>query len=153
MSAAGGDGVKRAWLVLAALVLAGGLVRFYAMESTFPVRLLGDERYYVNTALNIAQGRGHVFKKSSRLWRPHSAQLCAIPPSERRRRLRERGLRNRPRVPEELRGDAVDPRCVDVDDNHDASFPTKGTITSSAVMPPTASCSSTLRFSGAIRPR
>ena len=40
------------------------------MERTFPVRLLGDERYYVNTALNIAQGRGHVFKKASRLWRP-----------------------------------------------------------------------------------
>jgi len=40
------------------------------MESTFPVSLLGDERYYVNTALNISQGRGHVFKKTSRLWRP-----------------------------------------------------------------------------------
>jgi 4-amino-4-deoxy-L-arabinose transferase-like glycosyltransferase len=40
------------------------------MQQTYPVRMLGDERYYVNTAINIAQGRGHVFKLGSRLWRP-----------------------------------------------------------------------------------
>jgi 4-amino-4-deoxy-L-arabinose transferase-like glycosyltransferase len=60
----------RTGLALLAVGLLAGMLRLYAMESTFPVRLLGDERYYVNTALNIAQGRGHVFKKTSRLWRP-----------------------------------------------------------------------------------
>ena len=58
------------WIALLVIVIVGGLIRWYAMERTFPVQLLGDERYYVNTALNIAQGRGHVFKKSSRVWRP-----------------------------------------------------------------------------------
>ncbi len=63
---------SRARTALALLVIGlfAGLLRLYTMESTFPVRLVGDERYYVNTALNIAQGRGHVFKKTSRAWRP-----------------------------------------------------------------------------------
>lgn len=65
-----GSGHWRAAIGLLAIVLIGGALRFYTMQRTFPVSLLGDERYYLNTALNIAQGRGHVFKKSSRLFRP-----------------------------------------------------------------------------------
>ncbi len=63
------------------------------MEATYPVHLLGDERYYVNTALNIAQGRGHVFKKSSRLWRPpaHAFLLSLFVPREVSEQLDGRG--------------------------------------------------------------
>ena len=45
-------------LLLAIAVLAAGL-RLYVMERTFPVRLVGDELHYVDTATNIALGRGH----------------------------------------------------------------------------------------------
>ncbi|MGE4607804.1 MAG: hypothetical protein AAEJ52_13765 [Myxococcota bacterium] len=83
----------RTALALLAIGLCAGLVRLYTMETTFPVRLLGDERYYVNAALNIAQGRGHVFKKTSRLWRPpaHAYLLSVFVSPEVSLALDERG--------------------------------------------------------------
>jgi 4-amino-4-deoxy-L-arabinose transferase-like glycosyltransferase len=48
------------WWPLAALALVAGLLRFWIAESTYPVRLRGDEVYYVRVAGEIAAGHGHV---------------------------------------------------------------------------------------------
>ena len=67
----------RAWsggLLLAALLLLGGGLRLVALEAAEPLRLVGDENYYVQVANHIAQGRGHLYvgglEGPARAWRP-----------------------------------------------------------------------------------
>jgi 4-amino-4-deoxy-L-arabinose transferase-like glycosyltransferase len=56
------------WLL--APVLLGGGLRLVAMEQTFPTRPIGDEIYYLGTAINIAEGRGHFYNRHTRAFRP-----------------------------------------------------------------------------------
>ena len=48
------------WWPLAVLALVAGLLRFAIAEATYPVRVRGDEAYYVFVAGEIAVGHGHV---------------------------------------------------------------------------------------------
>jgi 4-amino-4-deoxy-L-arabinose transferase-like glycosyltransferase len=59
-------------VILAVLLLAfaSAALRLWVMERNFPVRPLGDEMYYVVVAANLADGRGHVYGRSSRALRP-----------------------------------------------------------------------------------
>jgi tetratricopeptide (TPR) repeat protein len=51
------------------VLLAAGL-RLLAMEQTFPTRPIGDELYYIGTAINLAEGRGHISATGNRALRP-----------------------------------------------------------------------------------
>ena len=73
----------RAVVLLAAIVVLGGVLRWSAMQATYPVVTIGDENYYAMTALQIARGRGHVngtSAEASRAWRPpaHSYLLSLL---------------------------------------------------------------------------
>jgi 4-amino-4-deoxy-L-arabinose transferase-like glycosyltransferase len=73
----------RAVVLLAAIVALGGVLRWGAMQATYPVVTIGDENYYAMTALQIARGRGHVngtSPEASRAWRPpvHSYLLSLL---------------------------------------------------------------------------
>ncbi len=50
------------------LVAAG--VRIATTAATFPVRLVGDEYYYVMVATNLARGEGHQYNPALRAYRP-----------------------------------------------------------------------------------
>ena len=73
----------RAVVLLMAIVALGGVLRWSAMQATYPVVTIGDENYYAMTALQIARGRGHVngiSEDASRAWRPpaHSYLLSLL---------------------------------------------------------------------------
>ena len=59
------------------------------MQAGAPIRLIGDERYYVEVADHIARGRGHLYvggmEGAARAWRPpaHSALLSWFVAAER----------------------------------------------------------------------
>lgn len=57
MRAVGGRRDLGAALVV---VLIAGVLRWAVMEGTLPVRPLGDENYYLGTAMQLALGHGHV---------------------------------------------------------------------------------------------
>jgi 4-amino-4-deoxy-L-arabinose transferase-like glycosyltransferase len=67
--------MDRRWilLLLGVTALAAGL-RLAALEAARPLRLVGDESYYVQVASHLAHGRGHLyvggFEGPSRAWRP-----------------------------------------------------------------------------------
>ncbi len=63
-------GGKKALLWLLAPILLGGGLRLVAMEQVFPTRPIGDELYYIGTAINIAEGRGHFYNRISHAFRP-----------------------------------------------------------------------------------
>jgi hypothetical protein len=55
------------------VVLLGAAVRFAALGLAPPQRLVGDEKYYVEVAANLAAGRGHAFERDGvvhRAFRP-----------------------------------------------------------------------------------
>jgi 4-amino-4-deoxy-L-arabinose transferase-like glycosyltransferase len=55
------------------VVLLGALLRFAVLAALPPQRLVGDERYYVEVAHNLAAGRGHLFERDGivhRAFRP-----------------------------------------------------------------------------------
>jgi 4-amino-4-deoxy-L-arabinose transferase-like glycosyltransferase len=55
------------------VVLLGAGLRFLALAALPPQRLVGDERYYVEVAENLAAGRGHLFEREGiahRAFRP-----------------------------------------------------------------------------------
>jgi len=56
-------------LVLLLLTVFGGALRIFVLELTFPVSLVGDEKYYTDGASNIANGDGHI-SRSMRAFRP-----------------------------------------------------------------------------------
>jgi hypothetical protein len=64
------SGRIRTLLLLALPLAVGGVLRVVAMEATFPPALVGDERYYVTVAANIARGRGHEVNEKRRAFRP-----------------------------------------------------------------------------------
>ncbi len=53
------------WLLVA--VLAGGAVRAGVTAAVYPTKLTGDEYYYLETAANLATGRGH-YSASRNAW-------------------------------------------------------------------------------------
>jgi hypothetical protein len=55
---------------LLALLVAGAALRIAVTALTFPPRPGGDELYYVGTAVNIAEGHGHLFNQQQRAFRP-----------------------------------------------------------------------------------
>lgn len=73
-----------------AVVALGGAVRLAAFECTFPVRPMGDELYYLWTAVSLAEGRGHVFGQRRAAWPPAEAWVLShfVDPA----RLRAEGL-------------------------------------------------------------
>jgi 4-amino-4-deoxy-L-arabinose transferase-like glycosyltransferase len=68
-----------ALVFVAALLLVGvaASIRLLVMEQTFPVKLLGDEMYYVVVAANLADGRGHVYGESIALRPPAHSWLLS----------------------------------------------------------------------------
>src|SRR5262245_23066243 len=55
------------------VVLLGTALRLLALAVLPPQRLVGDERYYVEVAENLAAGRGHLFERDGiahRAFRP-----------------------------------------------------------------------------------
>ena len=71
----GSAGGSRALLWLLAPILLGGGLRLVAMEQVFPTRPIGDELYYIGTAINIAEGRGHFYNRHTRAFRPPAFPL------------------------------------------------------------------------------
>jgi 4-amino-4-deoxy-L-arabinose transferase-like glycosyltransferase len=59
------------------LVLVAASIRHWMMERSFPVKLLGDEMYYVVVAANLADGRGHVYGESIALRPPAHSWLLS----------------------------------------------------------------------------
>ncbi len=55
---------------LLALLVLGGALRVAVAEHVFPARPGGDELYYVGTAVNLAEGHGHLFNRQQRAFRP-----------------------------------------------------------------------------------
>jgi len=55
---------------LLSLLVVGGALRFAVAELSFPTRPSGDELYYVGTAVNIAEGHGHLFNQRQQAFRP-----------------------------------------------------------------------------------
>lgn len=65
----------RTWiLLLLIVVLVAAALRIAALEAARPLRLVGDENYYVQVASHLAHGDGHLyvggFEGASRAWRP-----------------------------------------------------------------------------------
>src|SRR5512134_1314329 len=55
------------------VVLLGAALRCLVLAGLPPQRLVGDERYYVEVAENLAAGRGHLFERDGvahRAFRP-----------------------------------------------------------------------------------
>ncbi len=79
------------WTAGVALVAGlAGVVRLWVAEWTFPVRLIGDEIYYLRTAESIARGGGHYFANFGAwaAWPPGNAWwLSHFVPSEGTRTL------------------------------------------------------------------
>ena len=48
--------------LLLAIVAIAGILRFVSLRSALPFKLFGDERYYAEVAINLAEGRGHTSK-------------------------------------------------------------------------------------------
>jgi 4-amino-4-deoxy-L-arabinose transferase-like glycosyltransferase len=63
---------RRREVILAAtlLLFAAVALRLGVMERTYPVKLLGDEMYYVVVAANLSDGYGHVYGGDARALRP-----------------------------------------------------------------------------------
>ena len=72
---------KAAIPLLALLILAGGL-RWAVMEWALPIKLIGDEAYYVDVATNLAR-EGVARSEDTRAWRPpaHPFLLSLVIPS------------------------------------------------------------------------
>ena len=68
---------RNLFIGLVAVVMAAAGIRFAAVEATFPVRPMGDELYYVWTAVSIADGEGHVFGKRRASWPPAQSWLLS----------------------------------------------------------------------------
>jgi 4-amino-4-deoxy-L-arabinose transferase-like glycosyltransferase len=64
---------------LLGLTLLGGALRFGMMDASFPARPTGDELYYVGTAVNIAEGHGHLFNRNQRAFRPPAWSYLLAP--------------------------------------------------------------------------
>jgi 4-amino-4-deoxy-L-arabinose transferase-like glycosyltransferase len=64
---------RRTLLWVALAVLAGGALRLAVAEWTHPVTPIGDERYYISVATNLALGRGHQVHADERALRPPAA--------------------------------------------------------------------------------
>jgi 4-amino-4-deoxy-L-arabinose transferase-like glycosyltransferase len=73
---------KTANVLLLAVVVLGGGVRWAVMEWTFPVRLAGDELYYVDVAENLARD-GVARSGDTRAWHPpaHPFLLSLVIPA------------------------------------------------------------------------
>jgi 4-amino-4-deoxy-L-arabinose transferase-like glycosyltransferase len=56
-------------VALVLLTVLGGVLRILVLEMAYPVRPIGDERYYANVASNIADGEGHTIR-SMKAFRP-----------------------------------------------------------------------------------
>jgi hypothetical protein len=65
-----GRGGSAFFLWMLAPVLLGAGLRFAAMDLSFPTRPVGDELYYLGTAIHIAQGRGHFYDRGNHAYRP-----------------------------------------------------------------------------------
>jgi 4-amino-4-deoxy-L-arabinose transferase-like glycosyltransferase len=73
------------------ITLAALALRIFALEIASPIERLGDENYYVRTAVNMAEGQGHHYL-GSRAWRPpaHSwvlSQFVDTHPTSRKGRI------------------------------------------------------------------
>jgi 4-amino-4-deoxy-L-arabinose transferase-like glycosyltransferase len=58
------------WGALLLLTLLAAALRLGVSELAFPPRPDGDELYYVGTAVNLAEGHGHMFNRHERAFRP-----------------------------------------------------------------------------------
>lgn len=71
----------RAWVVrVGVVVLLAGVLRAGVAAWVFPVTPLGDELYYLETAIRIARGEGHVFGPHAMKarWPPGQAHLLSL---------------------------------------------------------------------------
>ncbi|MGI9592466.1 MAG: hypothetical protein ACR2P8_13935, partial [Myxococcota bacterium] len=71
----------RAWIRrIGVVVLLAGVLRAGVAAWVFPVTPLGDELYYLETAIRIARGEGHVFGPHAMKarWPPGQAYLLSL---------------------------------------------------------------------------
>ncbi len=64
---------------LLVLLLVGGALRAAVLAASFPPRPNGDELYYVGTAVNLAEGHGHLFNSRQRAFRPPAWSALLAP--------------------------------------------------------------------------
>ncbi len=76
-SPAHGAGLRALWGAAALLLLAAGL-RLFVLERSFPIALLGDENYYLQTAESLARGDGHRAGESRASWPPGQSFFLSL---------------------------------------------------------------------------